>query len=279
MLHKETCMGLVKIPANYYQQFDADFDLDVPAEGYGGWKKAEIEIAMERTALVVMHAWDIGAYEDYPGWFRACEEVPRTYEICRTVFPPLLSAVRASNLALFHVVGGGNYYREYPGYQRARTLAGPEPERPPQIASDPTLKKLHRFRADRVWVGAHNQADYRRGSPNRNFPKEAIPLNGEGIAENGHQLFALCREAGINHLIYVGFDINMCLMFSPGGMAQMQQHGFLCSTIREAVTAGENRETAREEQCKEIALWYVALNFGFVFDLEDVLKCLCSTAR
>jgi hypothetical protein len=54
-------------------------------------------------------------------------------------------------------------------------------------------------------------------------------------------------------------------------MADMSQRGILCSTIRQATTAVENRETAREQQCKEIALWRVALAFGFVFDMEDIL--------
>ena len=48
----------------------------------------------------------------------------------------------------------------------------------------------------------------------------------------------------------------------------------MCSALRQAVTAVENRETARAELCKEIALWRVALAFGFVFDVEDLVKAL-----
>ena len=33
---------IVKVWANYYQQFDADYSRDVPGEGYGGWQRAEI---------------------------------------------------------------------------------------------------------------------------------------------------------------------------------------------------------------------------------------------
>jgi len=40
-------MGNFIIPANYYQQFDADYNLDVPAEGFGGWKKSNIELSEE----------------------------------------------------------------------------------------------------------------------------------------------------------------------------------------------------------------------------------------
>ncbi|MFO8079566.1 MAG: hypothetical protein R6V07_04585, partial [Armatimonadota bacterium] len=61
---------------------------------------------------------------------------------------------------------------------------------------------------------------------------------------------------------------------SPGGMADMSRHGIMCSTIREATTAVENAETAREELAKQIALWRVALAFGYVFDLEDFLAAL-----
>ena len=50
----------IRLPASYYQQFDADFKLDVPGEGYGGWRKSEIEISRDHTAVVVMHAWDMG---------------------------------------------------------------------------------------------------------------------------------------------------------------------------------------------------------------------------
>ena len=77
----------MKVLAGYYQQFDADFSRDMPAEGYGGWKKAEIEIAPEHTAVVLMHAWDCGTREQYPGWHRCADYIPRAGEICRTVLP------------------------------------------------------------------------------------------------------------------------------------------------------------------------------------------------
>lgn len=271
---QEKAEKTIRLPAYYYQQFDADFNLEVPAEGYGGWKKAEIEISREHTAVVVMHAWDCGTREQYPGWHRAVEYIPRAYEICRTVFPRLLAAVRASDLPLFHVVGGGNYYQHYPGYRRAVELAGPPPPPLEKVASDPVLERLSQFRSDHVFVGAHNQADVERGFQHLDFAAEARPQGEEGIAENGHQLFALCREAGVNHLIYAGFAINWCLLLSPGGMHDMSQRGVMCSALRQAVTAVENRETARRELNKESGLWRVALAFGFVFDVDEFIAAL-----
>ncbi len=96
----------------------------------------------------------------------------------------------------------------------------------------------------------------------------------EAIAATSAQLVALCCAHGVNHLIYVGFTINGCILLSPGGMVDMSRHGMLCSTVREGTTAIENRETARSELAKELGLWYIALLFGFVFDLEDMVSAL-----
>jgi len=269
----------MRIMAHYYQQFDADHTRDVPAEGYGGWQRAEIEIAPEHTAVVVMHAWDAGTRDQYPGWYRAVEYIPRAQEISRTVFPPLLSAVRASPLRLFHVVGGGDYYKDYPGHRRVLQLAGPAPAPPEQIQPDPVLERLNQFRADHVFVGAHNRDDVARGFKDLDFQPEARPAGDEGVAENDHQLFALCKDAGVNHLVYAGFAVNWCLLLSPGGMADMSKRGIMCSALKQAVTAVENRETARRELCKEVALWRVALAFGFVFDVDDFLAALRRACR
>jgi len=106
------------------------------------------------------------------------------------------------------------------------------------------------------------------------FADDARPVGDESIAEDAHQLFALCRENRVNHLIYAGFAINWCLLLSPGGMADMSKHGIMCSAPRQAVTAVENKETARSELCKELGLWRVAVAFGYVFDVDDFINAL-----
>lgn len=268
-------MNPVKIPADYYQQFDADYTRAVPAEGYGGWKTAEIELAPEHTALVIMHAWECGTMEQWPGWRRCVEYHPRALKIMQEVFPPLLAAVRRSPLRLFHVVGGRDYYSHLPGYQNTVKLAGPSPKHE-AVTKDPVYERLEKFRADNVFVGAANRPDVDAGWKFLDFAPPARPAGDEPIAEDGHQLAALCRAHGVNHLVYVGFAINWCLLMSPGGMVDMTRYGVMCSTIREAVTAVENAETAREEREKQQALWRVAINSGFVFGAKNFIKAVKS---
>jgi len=269
----------IAVMANYYQQFDADYSRKVPGAAFGGWRKGEITLSASHTAAVVMHAWDCGTFEQVPGVWRSCEYVPRSVRIAQTVFPPLLTAIRKSPLRLFHVVGGGDYYKECPGYRRAVKLAGGPPEPPLQVESDPVVQRLRQFRADNVWRGAHNNADGAKLSEILDFLPEARPEGDEGVAEDTPQLLALCREAGVNHLIYAGFAIDACLLMSPGGMIDMSRHGVMCSAIRQAVTAVENRETARTEAAKELGLWRVAVMFGFVFDADDLTRALYTGIR
>jgi nicotinamidase-related amidase len=267
-------MKTMRLQAQVYRQFDADFARDVPAEGYGGWRSREVEIDPAHTALVIMHAWDAGKPDEFPGWRRAVEYTPRAEKILADVFPRLLAAVRASRLRVFHVVGGPrDYYSHLPGYREAERLAGRR-EPLPRVAPDPTYTQLQALRENEVTPGAANVGDCRAGFARVDFAAAARPLEHEGIARDGDQLAALCRAHGINHLVYVGFAINWCLLMSPGGMVDMARHGCLCSTIREAVTAVENRETAREEREKAQALWRVAVEFGFVFGLDDFLANL-----
>lgn len=220
-----------------------------------------------------MHAWDTRSPQDYPGWHRAVEYTGRAQKIWETVFPPLLAAVRASPMAVMHVVAGGDYYKKHPIYHE---LAAADDTRGPagHVDPDPVYQQLQKLRHEDSFPGAHNSPDIRRGFAELDWPDQARPLDSEGVAENGRQLFTLCQRQHINHLIYVGFAINWCILLSPGGMNDMQQYGLICSTVRDAVTAVENRETARQELCKQIALWRVALAFGFVFYSKDIIAAL-----
>jgi nicotinamidase-related amidase len=267
-------MKPVRLPAQLYRQFDADPARAVPGEGYGGWHTVEAELAPRHTALVVMHAWDSGQPHEFPGWRRTVEYIPRAERILAEVFPPLLAAVRRSPLPVFHVVGGDHdYWSHLPGYQQTALLVR-DTAALPLVPHDPVLERMQLLRAEHGTPGFHNGADVAAGFARIDFAPPARPVGEEGIAKNGAQLAALCRAQGINHLVYVGFALNWCLLMSPGGMVDMARHGCLCSTIREATTAVENAATAREEREKAQALWRVALEFGFVFALDDFTHAL-----
>ena len=269
-------MSVVSLRTWYYRQFDADPARDVPAEGYGGWQNAPLELDLARTAVVLMHAWQFGSATEYPGLHRAEEYIPRSDAICRDVLPPLLTAVRASTVPMVHVAFP-SYAARCPGYGRALALAGPEPKGPEPVQPGLVAERLHRFRLDHVYPGAHNRADIDRWWQQVDFPAEARPVGDEWVVTSSPQLLALCRHLGVDHLVYAGFAINWCLLMLPCGMVDMSRHGLQCSALRQAVTAVESRESARGERYKEEGLWRVSVAFGFVYDVADFAAALHSS--
>lgn len=272
---------ILTLPAHYYKQHNADLTADIPGRGYDGWTTRLLDVPLEKTALVSMHAWNPGLVGDIPagvnspyaGWFRFVEYLSRAVPITRTVFPPLLKAARDANMTVIHVGSTENYVGKYAGYQKAKTLAGESPDRSEGAVADPLR---HQWQAERLaqMRGDENGEEIKAGQQFLDFPPQAMPQEGEPIVINSHQLNAVCREKGIWHLIYIGFAINWCLLASPGGMVDMSRMGYVCSTIRQATTAVENRETCTEEHAKAVALWRVSLMFGYVFDVDPFIGAL-----
>ena len=267
----------LKLDAHIYQNFDADYSLDIPAEGYGGWTTIPVELPLRETALVSMHAWACSTPQERPAFVRTQEYPIRAKVILETVFPPLLAGAREAGMTVLHVVGGGDYYRHLPEYRHAAELAGADPE---FTGDAPHSEANIRFRALKAQYGSpgqRNRAAIAAEGNRLDFAPQALPLPGEGIAENGAQLNALCRERGVSHLVYVGFALDWCLLTSAGGMRDMARRWYFCSAIRQATTAVENKESARTEAHKEAGLWRVSTGYGFVFGAEPFIAALRAT--
>jgi len=274
MNHATPRAKVLTVPARLYQSFDADIAADVPAESIGGWKTADVELPLADTAIVSMHAWDVGTAEETPARHRICEYHARTQHILDNVYPPLLGAARNAGMTVLHVVAGEDYYSHLPGYQKALALAPEEQLYSGEAPHSDNTVALRAMNNRLGHIGAHNQRELATYNRPLNFAPQAMPVGDEGIAANSNQLSALCKEAGVNHLLYIGFALNWCLLTSPAGMNEMHRKWYLCSTISDATTALENRDSAREEKHKEYGLWRVASGFGFVFDAQSLIAQL-----
>lgn len=264
-------LSQIMLPTGYYQNFHADMTRDIPAEGYGGWKKETLPLDIRSTALIVMHAWDYGSAEKYGGWYRAAEWLPRADEIDRTILPEVVKAARRAGMTVIHVASSESYCLKYPWYRKE---TAEESASLPQIKQGPVTKQLRGFQAKNGFPGEENAQDIARAFRNGSFHPCLVPEEGEEIVVSSQRLFQFCERCGIDHLIYTGSCINWCLLDSPGGMVQMSGYGMLCSAIRQAVTGVENRESARQEWGKEMALWKIAIGYGFVYDADDFIKAL-----
>ncbi len=277
---------LLRLKGSYYRHYPVDFSQGpLGALGMKGWgETVDVETPVGETALVSMHAENIGLIPEIPyadrgplaGYMRWLEYEGRKVDIARTVYPRILAAARGAGLAIVHVAMG-DYGKKYPGYARAMKIAGPEPKMVSPRAPGAGKVRPPDDRKGKLIFGEHydDNRDEEHFGRYFDFAEPAKPAGDEFVVETSHQLSSVLNALGAWNLIYVGFAINWCLWFSGGGMVDMSRLGYRCSCIREGVTAVENRESVRGEQHKEEAMWRTSLMFGYVFGADDVISA-CS---
>ncbi len=263
----------IRTPAWFYAQHGANYSLPHPGQGYGGWTKTDIPIDPAHTAIVCMHCWYVPPREEYPGIYKLCEYIPRSQQIMDELMPSFLEKTRASGIRIIHV---GSQIEislpDLPGYQRVCEKY-PVDKRPYKtIPHDETAKKLFQFRSENIIYDKETADSANAAQALRDFYIK--PQDNEDVVCTTNQLFGLCQEYGISHLIYTGFCVNACLMISPCGYVDMTRHGILCSIVRDLTTAVENKESCATEGNKEYGLWAYSMWGGFVFDSEDLKNTL-----
>jgi len=263
------------IPAWIYQQFDADYSLEYPGEGYGGWRRIDAPFDLGRCAVAVMHAWQTYPYDVAPGHWRIVEYIPRSIEICEKLLPPFLEKVRAAGVRVIHINSDESAVAHYPGHKKIRELAGENPEKVAPIEIHGATRELRDVKRRIAYPGEHNLPDLKiRSGLSYDFDSHVLPAGDELVMTTGEEIVAACRAYGIDHIIYTGFAINFCLLMSPGGWLDLSRYDITCSAVKELVTAVENKESCREETHKQYGLWHIALCFGVGLEAADFINAL-----
>lgn len=270
---------IIKLKARWYRQYGTDLSLEHPSDGIGGWESAYLPLNADKTAFVVMHASGGASPEEEPEQFCRVEYLKRSYDIAHDVFPALLRAARDAGMRVYHVPFGSGYYEHMEGYKSTLSIADGEVPHRDVAVDDEVLLELYRFRAEEINRGPKTTAEQvrsavKRASEKMNFLPEAMPAAGESIAATENQLAACAVRDSVNHLIYIGFALDGCLLTARGGMMDMLRRRFMCSTVADAVTAIENRESGRDLGHLETGLWRVGSGMGFVYESAELIRAL-----
>lgn len=285
--NKQGAKRILTLKADYYRHYPVDFSKGKDgALGFKSWADPlEIQVPAEETAIIPMHIWNIGISPELPfqsegqagGVMDMLEWASRSAPIIKTEIPPILEAARNAGINVVHVASGEGYETKYPGYKKALDIAGKEPESPPRAFRAGEIKPPD-DRKSALIFGERLKQSSEYYSKRVDFPPQAKPLDNEYVVSTTHQLNSVLRELKVWNLIYIGFALNWCLWFSPGGMTDMSRLGYRCSCIKEATTAVENKESVVGEQHKQEALWRVSLMFGYVHGADDFIKA-CSKLK
>ena len=91
----------------------------------------------------------------------------------------------------------------------------------------------------------------------------------ELFAIQSRQFHTLLAARGIENLIYTGFATNMCILNSPGGIADMAQMGYRIFIMREGTLAVEYPDTIADRTMTWTALRYIEMVHGHSIRFDD----------
>jgi hypothetical protein len=271
------------LPLHHYR-LGALYGPGMPSPGEPGPQTRTIDRNLGQIGLVLVHCWNLGEIDGpYPiesGDRRpgeAADWVPDAHGIIDGVIRPVLEAARTAGMTVFHL-GQHAYAHRYPGYQRVAAdpelQSPPGPQRPGPETGCLNPRSRNEKWADQygedfpgpVWVTHKYCFDIARA---------VRPLDSEAVYLNGWQLNGLCRRAGIDTLVWVGFMADLCLLNIPGALREMSSlFGYRCVALRDGTVAYEFDDTLADKAMTRSALRLIETDLGYTMSSQQFLHAL-----
>lgn len=221
-------MILVKLtlPTRYYRTRPID---------KMGYETEVLDLDPERTALVVLHCWDIGC-EGGPaidpdfyvgvGTLDSYREADRMLHDC---IRPAMDAARKAGVLVAHVEHP-DIAAKYPQSREEENPPAPPPSTPGY--APPPVVPGH---VERLIARTHGR-DYATRSPYARMARAKIaePLPTEPVVYQTNQFDRVLRKRGIENLVYCGFCADMCILRAAGGAEAMFGFGYRLFLLSDA---------------------------------------------
>jgi nicotinamidase-related amidase len=197
----------------------------------GEWTPAYFEqtIPSNRTAIIICDMWD-------KHW---CKGATTRVESLARRMEPVLERARAKSILIIHAPSETmSYYANAPGRvlaQRAVKVDLPADNIP--IANEPPLP------IDDRDGGCDTPGDKEHKAWQRETPLLEI-APGDVISDNGHEIYNVLREHGINAVLMMGVHANMCILNRSFGIRQLTKWGMHCILVRDLTDAMYNPASA-----------------------------------
>ncbi len=237
-----------------------------------GYAYEDVELEEPKTALVVMHCWNIGC-EDGPridpnfwvgmGFPIVHREASR---IMRKKIRPMMDAARRTGVLVCHV--------ESDVIRRNRAMVKPDD----QPDSDPAEPRGWR---EAIAWRSHGER-YATRSPLSRMDRAKIvaPMPGEPLVFETDELDAELSKRGVQNLVYCGFATDMCILRAPGGIEEMAPRDYHLYLVRDATVGVECPDTFQERLATRWAIRYFETHFGDTITTRDFISaCRQSEAR
>ncbi|MGQ9732362.1 MAG: cysteine hydrolase family protein [Candidatus Zipacnadales bacterium] len=240
-----------------------------------GYEEVKIELDPLKTALVVMHCWNIGC-EDGPAidpnfWvgMGALSTLREAERIMREHIRPAMDAARKAGVVVAHVESATIAARHPEAQQDLDPPSPAQPSSPPVVPG---------WRENIVWR-SHGK-DYATLSPYARMDRAQLcaPLSGEIYVYQTGQFDRQLRKRNIENLIYTGFATDMCLLRAPGGIELMAPYGYRIYLLRDATLGVELEDHFEERIATRWGIGYFETHYGDSLLTEEFIRACEASA-
>jgi nicotinamidase-related amidase len=252
--------AMLRLPGRYYRTLPIDDT---------GYETEMLELAVEKTAFIAMHCWDIGCEggpevdPQYCVGMGFVENFAEAERIMVEVIRPAMDAARAARLTVCHVESP-TIAAKHPEAQEEIDAVGEAVAGPDEVVEG--------WR-EGILARSHGR-DYATLSPYARMDRAKVvaPLAGEIYAYQTGQLDRLLRRRGIENLIYTGFATDMCVLNAGGGIALMAPLGYRVFLMRDGTLGVELPDTFEQRIATRWATRYFECHYGDTITLADFIE-------
>ena len=229
----------VHIRPRYYSLFAPDGREH--AEANYRHRHLDWHVPLGEMALVAMDVWD---------WHFSRECLERIERAMAEAVAPAVEAARRAGLAVIHAPGPDLAARSDHWVRLLDEGHKPQPPHPDSPDWPPAefRQKTGRWARCARPVEPDQQSRQRRYEA-RTFHPLVRPIADEPVIATGEELHRLCAGRGIVHLLYVGFNTNVCVLRRDYGVWAMQDRGYSVILLRDCTTGMETHETLADLAC------------------------------
>ena len=228
---------------------------------------------MEKTALVIMHVWDVGIEggpavdPNYAIGASFRENFTEQEQIMKNVIVPSMVAARQCGMEVTHLTNYTIAMKD----RRAAVDMDPVPDDPLTPGADvanPVVAGWSQYIHER----AHGP--YLRNPPytEMNRVKWFDPLPGEIFAFQTMQFHRALQKRGIQNLIYTGFAADMCILRAGCGSEPMLALGYRVYLIRDATLGTEYPDWFEHRLATTWGIRYFETHCGDSLESSDFIQ-------
>ena len=198
-----------------------------PFKHSSDWTAARFEqtIPSNHTAIIICDMWD-------KHW---CKGATTRVEALARRMEPVLEVARANSILIIHAPSETMpYYANTPGRILAeRAMKVDPPDQFVPMQNEPPLP------IDDSDGGCDTPGDKEHKAWQRETPLLKIEP-GDAISDDGHEIYNVLRERGIDTVLMMGVHANMCILNRSFGIRQLTKWGIHCILVRDLTDAMYN---------------------------------------